>query len=384
MPDVDDKRTLDLAARAALRGLGLVEPNPCVGCVLVDGAGRVASIGHHRRFGGAHAEVEAVRACRALGRDPRGMVVYCTLEPCGHTGKTGPCADMLIEAGVSRVVCARREPTSLAGGGAARLRAAGIDVRFTDVSPLATLAGAAHAKRTDEGLPWVIAKWAQSRDGYVAARGGEPRWLSNRYSRRQVHVLRGRVDAVVVGVGTVLGDDPILTARGVATRRLARRVVLDTNLRTPPDSKLVRSIGAACSGGLTVFADRAVVERDGERVGALRSAGAEVVGVGSRAGRVDVRAALAELVSRHDATRVLIEPGPTLLGSLLGEGLVDEARVYVGPMELGGDGSVRAVEGGLEASLAPLELWRERTLAGDRVLTFGARGAVSLEGDRST
>ncbi len=354
--------------------MGRVEPNPCVGCVLADEHGRVVAIGHHRRYGGPHAEVEAVRACRDAGVPTRGLSVYCTLEPCGHTGKTGPCADLLIEAGVSRVVCARPEPTALAGGGAARLRGAGIDVRFSGASRAAWLAGAPHAKRTDHGLPWVIAKWAESRDGYVAAKGGEPRWISNAWSRRRVHALRARVDAVVVGVGTVEADDPALTARGVPVRRVARRVVLDTRLRIPPQSRLVREAADPRAAPVTVLCSREIEATAPSRVEALRDAGVEVIGVGEiearrgAGGRVDVREALAELVRRHDATRVLVEAGPTLTATMLHAGLVDEAHVHVGRMDLGTRGAVRSAG---EDALAAFELWRERRLGGDVLRWYG-------------
>lgn len=368
-----EKAMLDLAARAALRGVGAVEPNPPVGCVIVGENGRVLGIGHHRRFGGAHAEVEAVEACRRAGAPTRAATVYCTLEPCAHVGKTGACADLLIEAGVGRVVCARREPWKGAAGGAERLRGAGIEVEFSAASRAACLVGAPFAKRVTEGLPWVVAKWAQTIDGCVATRTGESRWISNAFSRRRVHVLRGRVDAVMVGVGTVLADDPMLTARGVPVRRVARRVVLDSGLRTPPGARLVGSAGEA---PVTIVADRELVERGGERVVGLRERGVEVVGVACRDGRVDARAALAELVRRHEMTRVLVEAGPTLLGTLVREGLIDEAHVYVGGMVVGDERAKHAAAGNVSGSLGEvrrMELWRVKGIGGDVQLVYGGR-----------
>ena len=367
---MDEGGLLDMAARAALRGMGAVEPNPMVGCVMVDPRGRVIGVGHHRRYGSAHAESECVSACRRAGYSTEGCAVLCTLEPCGHVGKTDPCADLLVESGVASVVCARREPTSLAGGGAEKLRAAGVDVRFSDASRLARLVGAPFAKRVERGLPWVVAKWAQTVDGGMTTGPGGSGWISNEHSRRRVHVMRGRVDAVVVGIGTVLADDPMLTARGVPVRRVARRVVLDSGLRIPLGSALV---GSAREVPLTVFAARSAVEGM-ERVAAMRERGVEVIGVGVRDGRIDAREALGELVRRHGSTRVLVEAGGTLLGALMEEGLVDEAHVHVGGLAPG-DTRARAVMdgeyGAAVEGLGGLMLWRAKELAGDVLLTYG-------------
>ena len=380
MADGAARRMLDMAARAALRGVGRVEPNPAVGCVIADDAGRVLAIGHHQMCGGPHAEVEAVEACRRAGAPTRGTTVYCTLEPCAHVGKTGPCADLLIAAGVRRLVCARREPWAGAAGGAERLRAAGVEVEFTDASRAAALVGAPFAKRITEGLPWVIAKWAQTIDGCVATRTGESKWISNEYSRRRVHVLRGRVDAVMVGVGTVLADDPMLTSRGVPVRRMARRVVLDSGLRTPLGARLVESAGEA---PVTIVADRGLVERRGQRVVALRERGVEIVGVGCRDGRVDAREAMAELVRRHEVTRVLVETGPTMLGALVRDGLIDEAHVYVGGMVVGDERARHAAAGNVSGALGDvrrMDLWRVKRIGGDVMLTYGRDAGPGARG----
>src|ERR1041384_1914007 len=187
---------LDLAGRLARGGAGCVEPNPMVGAVVVrDGV--VMGMGHHRRYGGPHAEREALADCRSRGDDPRGATVYVTLEPCCHFGKTPPCTDALIEAGVARVVAARRDPNPASGGGAAVLERAGIGVEFCGNSPSALAVSDPFVKRVTTGLPWVIAKWAQFEDGRMVTRPGEPRWISHEWARRRVHRLRGRVDAIV-------------------------------------------------------------------------------------------------------------------------------------------------------------------------------------------
>lgn len=334
-----DRRMLDRAARAAWRAWGLAEPNPLVGCVIARGD-EVLGIGHHRGFGGLHAEREALAACRRLGHDPAGATVYCTLEPCRHTGKQPPCTDALIDAGVAEVVYARPDPAPVSGGGAAVLRAAGIDARRSDASVLATRLSDPFVHRVRTGRPWVIAKWAQTLDGRVATRTGESQWITGPTARRRVHRMRARVDAVLVGLGTVLADDPMLTARGVRRiRRVAARVVLDTDGRLPDDAALVRTAGQAPTVVVTA-SDRAYP--DGVR--ALR--------VGRGPGGVDLAGTLARLSDEHGVASVLVEAGPRVLGSLLEADLVDEAFVHVAPMVLGDAEAMGAATGRVAPALA--------------------------------
>lgn len=316
---------LALAARAGRRGMGLVEPNPMVGAVLARG-GRVLGVGHHRRFGGPHAEQEAIARCAALGHTPRGATLYVTLEPCASRGKQPACVDALIEAGVDRVVAACPDPHPTKGGGAELLRAAGIPVEFTRECPPASRLAEPFVHRLATGRPWVIAKWAQSPGGSLRTGADGSRWISGEQARRRVHRLRGRVDAVLTGIGTVLADDPMLTVRGVRDRRKARRVIVDPRLELPPDSRLVRSCGdvpvtAAC-----------LPEVESGRVGALRDLGVEVIEVPSGAGHgtMDLAALLVLLREHHHASTLLVEAGPRLLESFLRADLVDEAVVYVG------------------------------------------------------
>lgn len=349
-----DRAMLDLAARAAVRARGLVEPNPLVGCVLADAHGRVLAVAHHRRFGGPHAEAEALAAARARGISIRGATAYVTLEPCNHQGKTPPCSRALIDAGVAEAVIARPDPNPLARGGADALRAAGLRVRFTDASPNATRLAQPFVKRVTNGLPWVIAKLAQSIDGRIATRTGDSKWISGERSRALVHRWRSRVDVILTGVGTVLADDPLLTARlprGAAPRRVALRAVVDPALRTPTTSHLART-----ARDVPLVLCCAEDAARSARAEALRALGATVVatpaiGASHTAAdrSLDLAHALRWFAHERDATNVLVEAGPRLAGSLMEAGLVDECRVFVAPLLLGDPAATPA------ATIGPLE-----------------------------
>jgi diaminohydroxyphosphoribosylaminopyrimidine deaminase/5-amino-6-(5-phosphoribosylamino)uracil reductase len=367
---------LDLAARLAMRGAGHVEPNPMVGAVIVRD-GEVIGLGHHRRFGGLHAEREAIADCHRRGNDPRGSTVYVTLEPCRHFGKQPPCTDALIEAGVSHVVYATRDPGSASGGGAEVLQQHGIACERSGDSRLAVGLSDPFVKRIKTGLPWVIAKWAQTIDGRVATRMGQSKWISNERSRRRVHRLRGRVDAVLTGIGTVLADDPMLTARGVRARRIAKRVVVDTDLSLSAESALVRT---AADIPTIVACDEALLTTPGERAKreALTSRGVQLAGtrpshagVGPR--EIDLRALLSTLGGDHAIASVLVEAGPRLLGSMFEQDLVDEAVVYIAPMLLGDELAKPAAVGRVAEHLSAARrfaLWRVKPLGGDVELTY--------------
>lgn len=341
------KHMLNLAARLASRAAGYVEPNPMVGCVVVKD-GRVIGMGHHLVYGGPHAEVNALADCAARGggEDPRGATVYVTLEPCAHHGKQPPCVDALITAGVARVVCARRDPNPTALGGADRLAAAGIAFEINEESHAAIRLSDPFIKRTTTGLPWVIAKWAQTIDGRIATRTGESKWISSEASRRRVHRTRARVDAILTAVGTLLADDPLLTSRaGWRRRRTARRVVIDPALEIPDSAGMLRTLDEAPV--TIVCADNALRTRQ-RTVATLTAMGVEVVALGSESGgedEVGVDATLRYLVSAHNATNVLIEAGPGLLGRLFDADLVDEAHVYIAPMLLADEQAKPAARG---------------------------------------
>lgn len=314
------------ALRLAQRGRGRVEPNPLVGCVIVQGR-RLVGRGYHRRFGGPHAEVEALRRC---GRLARGATAYVTLEPCCHFGKTPPCTDALISAGVARVVAPLADPNPLVGGrGFAALRHAGVRV---DVGLLAERAAALNApffKLVRTGLPWVILKWAQSLDGKIATRRGDSRWISDQQARRHAHRKRGLVDAIIVGVGTVLRDDPLLTCRYGRARRIAKRIILDSRLRTPPGAQLVRTARRVPTW--IFHAPRP----PSDRARSLERAGCRLWSVpGTRSG-LSLRAIL-RVLGREQMTNVLVEGGGQVLGQFLDQQLADELCLYVGPLLVGG------------------------------------------------
>ncbi|TVQ63495.1 MAG: bifunctional diaminohydroxyphosphoribosylaminopyrimidine deaminase/5-amino-6-(5-phosphoribosylamino)uracil reductase RibD [Phycisphaerales bacterium] len=377
-----DRRMLDTAARAALRAWGDVEPNPMVGCVIGTPAGEIIGVGHHRRYGEAHAEVEALRACAAAGRNARGATAWVTLEPCNHTGKTPPCAHALIEAGVREVVYARPDPNPVSTGGDAALRAAGVLVRRSDASVLASRLAEPFAHAIETGRPWVVAKWAQTIDGRIATRTGESQWISCERSRAQVHRLRARVDAILTGIGTVIADDPRLTPRGVRRiRRTALRIVVDPHLRTPLESALVGTITQA---PLLLFARDGVLAAQPAKADRLRAAGAEVIGLPDEDRGLDLARALADLRRDRGVSTVLVEAGPTLLGRLVAADLIDEAWVYVAPMLLGDDEAMPSVHGRTAPRLADarvFDLCLQRRIDRDALLVYRrAKPAAPLSG----
>ena len=321
----DDRRYLQMAARLALRGHGGAEPNPLVGCVIVSRGDEVVGWGYHRRCGGPHAEINALK--RAGNRAPH-STVYLTLEPCNHTAQTGPCSEVLIEAGVRRVVYARDDPSQDASGGAERLRAAGVETELITNCPAAIAVSDPFVHRVKTGLPWVIAKWAQTLDGRIATRTGKSRWISNERSRRMVHRERGRVDAILTGIGTVLADDPLLTARHVRLRRLAKRVVINPSLAIPLDARLVTSLDQAPT---IMVCDEAVLQSQTSKAAQLRDRGVELLGVPATNGRLELSKALGRLSQRYDVSTILVEAGAGLLGELFQQRLVNEAWVFVAP-----------------------------------------------------
>ena len=321
----DDRRYLQMAARLALRGHGGAEPNPLVGCVIVSRGDEVVGWGYHRRCGGPHAEINALK--RAGNRAPH-STVYLTLEPCNHTAQTGPCSEVLIEAGVRRVVYARDDPSQDASGGAERLRAAGVETELITNCPAAIAVSDPFVHRVKAGLPWVIAKWAQTLDGRIATRTGKSRWISNERSRRMVHRERGRVDAILTGIGTVLADDPLLTARHVRLRRLAKRVVINPSLAIPLDARLVTSLDQAPT---IMVCDEAVLQSQTSKAAQLRDRGVELLGVPATNGRLELSKALGRLSQRYDVSTILVEAGAGLLGELFQQRLVNEAWVFVAP-----------------------------------------------------
>jgi len=368
---VDDERFMQRAIALARRGEGRVEPNPMVGCVIARSR-RVVGESHHKRFGGPHAEIEALRQA---GRAARGATAYVTLEPCAHHGKTPPCADALIEAGLRRVVIAMRDPfRAVAGRGIRRLRAAGIDVQVGLGRESARQVLAPYLTRLEKLRPWVIAKWAQTLDGATATRGGDSRWISNGRSRREVHKLRARVDAVIVGRGTVAADDPELTARDVRLRRTARRVAIDPAFKTPFGSRLVKTLDRA---PLTVAVSREALRRHARKQKRFETAGAEILPLPWRRGgrrNLDVSALLKHLAAEHHATNVLVEGGAYTHGVFFAQGCVDEAWTFIAPRLLGDERARPAVATGQAvtaiADAVELTLLSQRRLDDDLWLRY--------------
>lgn len=331
---LSDANLMRRALRLAARGQGRVEPNPMVGCIIAAG-GRIIGEGYHQRFGGPHAEIRALRRCRA---SPRGASAYVTLEPCGHLGKTPPCTEALIQAGVRRVVLALRDPgPQVAGRGLKKLRAAGIRVETGLLAEQAAELNAPYIKLVRQKRPWVILKWAQSLDGRIATRTYDSKWISDPRARADAHRLRGRMDAILVGRQTVLTDDPQLTCRVGRVRRVATRVVLDARLRTPPTAKLVRSARRVPTWMVcAVGAPRS-------RAKALQAAGCVVHRVARDGDRLSLSAIL-DLLGGHEMTNVLVEGGGRLLGSFVDQRLADEFHVYLAPLLIGGAEAVSALD----------------------------------------
>ena len=326
------------ALRLAARGAGRVEPNPMVGCVLVRN-GRIIGQGYHKRFGGPHAETEALRSCCT---SPKGCDAYVTLEPCSHFGKTPPCASALIEAGVARVFAAMTDPGQhVRGRGFRRLRRAGVRVEIGLLEREARLLNAPYLKLVRERRPWVILKWAQSIDGKLATRARRPAAISGERANALVHRWRGAADGILVGIDTALADDPLLTARIARPRRVAARIVLDAQLRLPPRSRLVRT---ARQAKVLVFCDRKALRTRASRAQELARRGCEILPVLAGNGLVRLDRVLDEL-GRRNFSNLLVEGGGRVLGSFLDASLADEARVFVSPTLVGGSRAPSALNG---------------------------------------
>lgn len=355
-PEDSDIGWMRLALEAAAEGRGMVEPNPMVGAVVVR-EGRLAAVGRHARFGGPHAEVEALAAA---GEEARGATLYVTLEPCCHHGKTPPCTESILRAGVSRVVAAHRDPfPRVDGGGLARLREAGLEVTVGVEAEAAVALNAPYLKLLFTGRPYVIAKWAMTLDGKTAVSSGDSRWISSEASRALVHATRGRMDAVVVGWGTAVADDPQLTARPPGPRTPAR-IVLDSQARLPLTSVLVRT--ARETPTLVAVNDRAPVERRAQ----LETLGCEIIAF-EGIDRVPIGSLLDEL-GRRGMTNVLVEGGGMVVGAFLDAGEIDEVDAFIAPLLEGGDHPMTPARGAgrsLMSEAARLDRVIHSTVDGD-------------------
>ena len=333
-----DREHLSHAIELAERGWARVSPNPAVGAVIVRD-GEILGEGWHAEYGGAHAEVAAIAA--AGDADLSGATLYVTLEPCCHHGKTPPCTDAILGARIGRVVVGSDDPTEKASGrGLGILRDEGVDVDVADgeLASRARLLNQAFRKHARTGRPWVLFKSAMTLDGKVATHTGDSKWISGETSRALGHQWRASVDAVAVGIGTALSDDPQLTARFDGVHRQPRRIVFDSEARLPLDSQLVQS---APDLPLTVVVGRAAKRAATD---ALEMAGAEIVVATGENEPARVRSALAQL-GAEGLTSILLEGGPRLAGAFFDAGEIDEVRFFLAPVLLGGRTARDAIEG---------------------------------------
>ncbi len=329
-----DLRHLREALKLAARGAGETSPNPMVGAVLVQGD-RIVGRGYHTRAGAPHAEIKALEQA---GRRAQGASLYVNLEPCCHFGRTPPCVDALIAAGVNEVVACMRDPDRRVDGkGVRALRRAGVRVRLGALRTEALDLNIRFLRQARRGLPFVTLKAGMTLDGRIATRGGQSKWITSPRARVAARALRGRHDAVLVGVNTVLADDPHLRGPGAAGGRSPARVVLDARLRTPRGARILRD-----AGGETIIFTHASAPAARRR--ALERAGAIVVRTAGRNGRLSLKPVLGEL-ARRGVRSVLVEGGSEVLGSALDEKIGDDVVIFVAATILGGRGALPAFGG---------------------------------------
>lgn len=339
MLEREDRDYMRLALSLAERGRGAVRPNPMVGAVLVKD-GRVIGEGWHQHFGGPHAEVNAFASCR---EDPEGATLYVTLEPCAHYGKTPPCADLIVQKKVARVVAGMVDPNPLvAGKGLAKLRAAGIDVTVGVLEAECRRLNEIFLKFMTERKPFVLYKAAMSLDGKTACYTGASQWISSEISREEVHRLRGEYAGIMTGIGTILADDPRLTARieGVPD---PVRIIADSRLRIPLSSKVLHEPGQ------TILLATSAAPK--EKIAALHEAGADVIIADGLSGEVDLSLAMTGLALRG-IDGILLEGGGTLAAAAFAAGIVDKVLFYTAPLVIGGKGAPSPV-GGYGAAKIP-------------------------------
>lgn len=329
------QRALELASL----GTGFVEPNPAVGSVIVDENLQLIGEGYHQQYGGPHAEIHALNRA---GTKAQNATIYITLEPCCHEGKTGPCSQALIQAGIKKVVIAMRDPAPhVAGGGIDELQQAGVEVDVGLLESAAQKLVSPFVKRVTKGMPWLHAKWAMTLDGKIATAAGHSQWISNERSREIVHQLRGRMDAVMIGRQTAVKDNPLLTARP-AGARIPTRIIVDSQATLSCDSKLVQSVSDA---------PVIIVAHEGaplNKIKQLEAAGVEVLlyqcSSRNSVNQPDLQECLREL-GRREMTNILIEGGGSLLGSCFDERLIDEVHVFIAPKVVGGKTAITPVAG---------------------------------------
>jgi diaminohydroxyphosphoribosylaminopyrimidine deaminase/5-amino-6-(5-phosphoribosylamino)uracil reductase len=325
------RKALSLAEQA----LFVTSPNPRVGCVITDRQGNVIGQGHTQRAGGPHAEIMALRDAAAQGLDVRGATAWVTLEPCSHHGRTGPCCDALIAAGIGKVVASLEDPNPrVAGQGFARLRAAGVEVQVGPGAAESRELNLGFLSRMTRARPWVRLKIAASLDGRTALPNGASQWITGPEARADGHAWRARACAILTGIGTVLADNPRLDVREVETPRQPRLAIVDSHLRTPPDAALFAPKRDTAPGRpaepLLIYN----LSNDAVRSKALKEKGATVIQGLEENGQIDLKALLQDL-ARREVNELHVEAGATLNGALLQQGLVDELLIYLAPKLLG-------------------------------------------------
>ncbi len=337
-----------LALNLARKAQGFAEPNPMVGAVIVrDGV--ILGQGYHRRYGQAHAEVNAIAHARKQGHDIVGADMYVTLEPCSHWGKTPPCANAVLDARIGRVFCAMVDPfPQVAGRGIRLLQEHGVEVHVGLLEEQARRLNEVFLKRVATGLPWVKLKWAQSIDGKIAAASGDSQWISGPAARKLVHQWRGRVDVVMVGIGTALADDPQLNAREVRPRRLARRVIVDPHFKLPDAARLLTPGADGTLLPITLAVGANSLRTQVSRVSRLQSLGVEfftLEPVAAGQSEMNLRPLLLHLATKHHAANILVEGGGKLHGSLIRQQLADQLLVFVSPKIIGDDQARSGIAG---------------------------------------
>lgn len=353
-----DEKFMFRALELAEKGVGMVSPNPMVGAVIVKD-GEIIGEGYHEKYGNPHAERNAITNARQDLLN--GSTIFVTLEPCSHHGKTPPCTDAIIAAGVKRVVIAAKDPNpKVSGGGANILKAAGIDVETGLLEKEAIAQNAPYFKWVKTGMPYIIAKWAMTLDGKTASRSGDSKWISNEQSRKYVHYLRGRYDSIMVGSGTVIADNPMLTCRGFDLPS-PKRIIVDSKAGISPDSYLVKSANEF----QTIIATTKAAGTD--KLKNLKKNGCKIIDCPDIEGRVDINHLFKEL-GKRDIQSVLVEGGATLFGSLFDAGLPDKAIVFISPKIAGGQDALTPVAGiGIDTIKDSIGIseWQVRHFDGD-------------------
>lgn len=323
--DVEEKY-MTLALELAEKGRGKVEPNPMVGAVLVKD-GEIMGKGYHQVFGGSHAEIHAINEA---GENCKGATLYVSMEPCAHYGKTAPCTDAIIKGGITKVITTVIDPNPVTSGkGIQKLKAAGIEVRIGVMESQAKKLNASFFKLMQKGLPYVIVKWAMSLDGKIATRTGSSKWITSEESRMYVHKIRGQVDGVLVGINTVLRDDPLLTCRYEGGRS-PKRIIVDGNASLPLNSRLLNTI----SESEIIVAVNENAQQN--RIERLEQLGCKIIKTRDINGHVNLQA-LFQRLGEMKLTNILVEGGSRVITSMIEDHLVDKVMVFIAPIIIGGE-----------------------------------------------